>query len=88
MKEISGQITVKSRLGGGIDGKAKMRGIVKNAQTKPLPEYEGEYVVDPKFEPQRLETNKKSMYNDVTVNEIAVLEVGNLGGGYTMTIGY
>ena len=88
MKEISGQITVKSRLGGGIDGKVKMRGIVKNAQTKPLPEYEGEYVVDPKFEPQKLETNKKSMYDDVTVNEIAVLEVGNLGGGYTMTIGY
>ena len=88
MKEISGQITVKSRLGGGIDGKVKMRGIVKNAQTKPLPEYEGEYVVNPKFEPQKLETNKKSMYDDVTVNEIAVLEVGNLGGGYTMTIGH
>ena len=87
MKEISGQIKVKSRLGGGIDGKVKMRGIVKNAQTKPLPEYEGEYVVNPKFEPQKLETNKKSMYDDVTVNEIAVLEVGNLGGGYTATIG-
>lgn len=88
MKEISGHITLKSRLGGGIDGKGKMRGIVKNAQTKPLPEYEGEYVVDPKFEPQKLETTKKSLYDDVTVNEIAVLEVGNLGGGYTMTIGH
>ena len=88
MKELNGTIRTKSRLGGGIDCKGKMRGIVKNAQTKPLPEYEGEYVVDPKFEPQKLETNKKSMYDDVTVNEIAVLEVGNLGGGYTMTIGH
>ena len=88
MNKVNGSIKVKARLGGGIDGKGKMRGIVKNAQTKPLPEYEGEYVVDPKFVPQKLETNKKSMYDDVTVNEIAVLEVGNLGGGYTMTIGH
>ena len=88
MKELNGTIKTKSRLGGGIDGKGKMRGIVKNAQTKPLPEYEGEYIVDPKFEPQKLETTKKSLYDDVTVNEIAVLEVGNLGGGYTMTIGH
>ena len=49
--------------------------------------YEGPYEVIPKFMDQILETREKSMADDVTVKEIPVDKVTNVGGGYTVTIG-
>ena len=49
--------------------------------------YQGEYIVNPKFVEQVLPTKYKSMRDNVTVLEIQVEKVTNLGGGYTVTIG-
>lgn len=76
-----------NKVGGRIDAKGKMSGKVKSAETKPLPEYEGEYVIDPKFEDITLETKKKSLYDDMTVKAITTLEVDNEQGGTTFIIG-
>lgn len=56
--------------------------------TQVTPEvYEGPYIVNPKFEEQKLETKNRLLQDDVTVLEIEVEKVTNLGGGYTVTIG-
>lgn len=52
-----------------------------------LPNYIGDYVVDPRKVAQTLETKNKSMTDDVTVNAIYYAETSNLGGGYTAYIG-
>jgi len=52
-----------------------------------LPYYDGDYVVDPRKVLQQLETNQKSMNDDVTVNPIFYSEVSNPQGGNTVTIG-
>ncbi len=52
-----------------------------------LPYYEGAYVVDPRKVSQTLETQNKSMRENVVVNEIYYAETSNLGGGYTAYIG-
>ena len=49
--------------------------------------YEGEYTVTPTFEKQILETAKKTMKENVTVNEIQVTVVSNSSGGNTVIIG-
>lgn len=49
--------------------------------------YEGPYIVNPKFEEQKLETKNRLLQDDVTVLKIEVEKVTNLGGGYTVTIG-
>lgn len=51
------------------------------------PDYRGEYVVDPKFLVQSLETTNKVLHDDVTVNAIQVESVTNLSGGQTVYIG-
>jgi len=53
-----------------------------------LPPYEGAYIVTPRKVEQVLETNDKRMTDDVTVEAISYIEVGNLGGGTTATIGF
>lgn len=49
--------------------------------------YEGEYIVDPKFEETVLETKMKLLLDDVTVNPIKVEYTTNLSGGNTVYIG-
>jgi len=49
--------------------------------------YDGEYVVDPSFDQQTLQTKNKTMEDDVTVNAIMVSRTTNLSGGYTVYIG-
>jgi hypothetical protein len=76
-----------NRVSGRIDAKGRMSGKVKTAETKPLPYYEGEYVITPKFTDQVLETKQKSMSDDVTVEKITTLEVDNEAGGVTYIFG-
>lgn len=87
MNKVGGRITAVGSLNGDMTAKGKMSGKVKSAETKPLPEYEGEYVIDPKFEDITLETKKKSLYDDMTVKAITTLEVDNEQGGTTFIIG-
>ena len=56
-------------------------------QGERLPNYEGSYEITPRVVEQMLETKDKSMVDDVTVNAIPYVEVSNIGGGYTATIG-
>lgn len=49
--------------------------------------YDGEYVVDPAFTEQTLETKLKLMSDDVTVNPIQVEYAANESGGNTVFIG-
>lgn len=52
-----------------------------------LPWYSGPYVVTPTFEDQELDTDHKSMREDVTVKEIPVARTINKAGGNTVIIG-
>lgn len=87
MQELKGRISGQGNLNGNIRDKAKMSGTLHYAKSKPLPYYEGEYEVDPKFEEQTLETKQKSMHDDVKVNAISTLEIDNEAGGITFIIG-
>ena len=49
--------------------------------------YDGEYEVDPSFDTQVLQTRRKLMENDLTVNAIEVSRVSNQYGGKTVYIG-
>ena len=51
-----------------------------------LPDYEGSYDITPRLVEQVLPTNGRSMNDDVTVREVPVDRVKNLGGGNTVTI--
>lgn len=52
-----------------------------------LPYYEGSYEVDPRKVAQTLDTQNKSMRENVVIKEIYYAETSNLGGGYTAIIG-
>ena len=52
-----------------------------------VPPYTGEYIVDPAFDPQTLETTGKRMLDDVTVKAIGVSRTTNPAGGITVYIG-
>lgn len=56
-------------------------------QGERLPNYEGEYNVIPRVNEQTLNTKDRSMVKDVKVEAIPYVEVTNVGGGYTATIG-
>lgn len=56
-------------------------------QGERLPNYKGSYEITPRVVEQMLETKDKSMIDDVTVNAIPYVEVSNVGGGFTATIG-
>lgn len=53
---------------------------------KARPVYDGPYVVIPTLEDQYLDTDNKTMRQDVTVKEIPVHRVANEYGGKTVTI--
>lgn len=57
-----------------------------NTQGDVVP-YTGDYIVDPDFATQILETKEKFMLDDVTVNPIEVARVSNPAGGRTIYIG-
>lgn len=52
-----------------------------------LPYYEGVYTVTPRVYQQVLDTENKSMSDDVTVYEIPLAQVQNPKGGLTAIIG-
>lgn len=87
MNKVGGRIDAKGKMSGRIRQEKPIKGQVGYARTKPLPWYEGEYEVTPKWEDITLETKQRSMRDDVTVTEIPYLEVENPQGGVTVVIG-
>lgn len=49
--------------------------------------YDGNYVVTPDVESQKLETSQKYMKDDVVIKAIPYYDVGNTSGGITVYIG-
>ena len=60
--------------------------VTVNTQGDAVP-YTGDYIVDPDFATQMLETKEKYMLDNVTVNPIEVARVSNPAGGRTIYIG-
>lgn len=60
--------------------------VIVNTQGDVVP-YTGDYIVDPNFATQMLETKEKYMLDNVTVNPIEVARVSNPAGGRTIYIG-
>lgn len=74
--KITGKVSGIGQMSGSLD-------VTGSVQTV----YDGDYVVDPRFVSQTLETQGKVMRDDVTINEIAVSAVQNPQGGNTIWIG-
>ena len=49
--------------------------------------YKGDYVVDPDWDAQKLDTKNKKLSDDITVNAIELQRVSNAAGGCTVYIG-
>ena len=64
----------------------QMDELIKSISGSELPDYAGDYVVTPGFEQIILNTDEKSMREDVTVQPIQVSEVSNPSNGKTLII--
>ena len=60
---------------------------VYKATAPGAPVYNGKYAVTPRFSPQALNTQGKTMKNDLTVDAIEVSRTENAAGGTTIYIG-
>lgn len=49
--------------------------------------YKGDYVIDPDWDAQKLDTKNKKLNDDITVNAIELQRVSNAAGGCTVYIG-
>ena len=88
MASISGRLSsVDTKLSGHLSGNGKISGQVNVPERIDIEVYDGDYIVDPHFNTQTLETKNKAMRDDVTINEIAVSKVTNPQGGNTVWIG-
>lgn len=61
--------------------------VSEGGSSERLPYYKGEYEVTPSVNQKVLETNNKSMANDVVVLEIPRYQFDNLSDGQTVVIG-
>lgn len=50
-------------------------------------EYDGEYIIIPRFQDQTLYTKDKKLIKNVVVKQIPTYEALNSAGGFTITIG-
>ena len=79
-------IRVNASLSGDVQAGASLGQTVIQfvGETNP---YTGEYIIDPDFDGQVLQTRQKYMTDNVTVNPIQVEAVSNTSGGKTVYIG-
>lgn len=78
MNKFTGTILTIPKMSGNVGAKTI------NIGGKP---YDGEYVVTPRVNEQKLETKGAIMNDDVTVRAIPFFNVGNQSGGSTAYIG-
>lgn len=64
----------------------QMDELIESISGSELPDYQGEYVVSPGFEPITLDTDEKSMRENVLIQPISVNEVSNPSNGKTLII--
>ena len=64
----------------------QMDELIKSISGSELPNYQGEYVISPGFEPITLDTDEKSMRENVLIQPISVNEVSNPSNGKTLII--
>lgn len=64
----------------------QMDELIESISGSELPDYQGEYVVSPGFEPITLDTDEKSMRENVLIQPISVNEVLNPSNGKTLII--
>lgn len=64
----------------------QMDELIESISGSELPDYKGEYVVSPGFEPITLDTDEKSMRENVLIQPISVNEVSNPSNGKTLII--
>lgn len=64
----------------------QMDELINSISGSELPDYQGEYVVSPGFEPITLDTDEKSMRENVLIQPISVNEVSNPSNGKTLII--
>ena len=84
---ISGAVSGRARLGGGLSAGTGLRGAVAKDE-RPVPVYAGEYEVTPKvYEETVLPTKDRKLTANVEVRKIPQYEVSNEFGGETLIIG-
>lgn len=64
----------------------QMDELIESISGNELPDYEGEYVVSPGFDPIILDTDEKSVREDIVIQPISVEEVSNTSNGKTLII--
>lgn len=64
----------------------QMDELIEGISGSELPDYQGEYIVSPGFEPITLDTDEKSMREDILIQPIQVSEVLNPSDGKTLII--
>ena len=64
----------------------QMDELIKSISGSELPNYQGEYVISPGFEPIILDTDEKSMRENMLILPISVKEVSNPSNGKTLII--
>lgn len=88
MKELKGvllelpKISAQIQFFQGLSGEIGMKTINIGAES-----YNGEYIVRPSFEEQKLETENRVMLRDVEIEPIPMEHVSNTAGGMTLIIG-
>lgn len=83
---LLGDLNNQGALTGKLSGGGTLSGGL-STQVGVAPLYDGPYEVTPRFVEQMLQTNGKTMGDDVTVHAIAVVETTNIHGGKTVVIG-
>lgn len=84
---LKGTLSGEQYLKGKIQAGGSLKGKFSFASGCGHEPYDGDYVVDPKFATQVLETENKLLLENVEVNPIEVSRVSNLSGGTTVYIG-
>lgn len=64
----------------------QMDELIESISGSELPDYQGEYTISPGFEPIVLDTDEKSMREDILIQPIQVNEVSNPSDGKTLII--
>lgn len=87
--DVSATINAQHKIVCVVGKERNITGTISTAiiRDERIERYDGEYVVNPSFDSQTLQTSSKLMDDDVTVNAIEVQRVSNEAGGRTVYIG-
>ena len=87
MEKIKGRLSGVGALRGRLTGIGALRGRLTIPSSIHADYYEGPYEVTPRLNEQYLETNDKTMIDDVTIYEIPITYTSNPHNGMTVLIG-